>query len=185
MTVIHPCSSQQPSYSLPSPHLSSDYYDECTSVLSTGAIVGIAIGGSNNTPPIILVDALVLTPVLCPPQISSHFPHRHRPCRVGLSQAPAQAPRSRPDKCCLPPNNSSCPLPAGSTGCWHGVWDPIWWGPTGATAVHTPVPIPSAKRRLPGVSAWVRPQPGLCSGTVTTVIPSLPLSYQYFRHSLS
>jgi len=162
-----PLSSQQP-YSLPSSHRRRDGYEYCDSpsVLSSGAIAGIAIGGSNNTPPI-LIDALVLTPGLRPPQISSHFPHRHRPCRVGLSQASAHCGPC-PDKCHLPPNNSSCLLPAGSTGYWHGVWEPIWWGPT---AVHTPVPAPGAKRRFP---AWVRPQRGLCSGTITTVISSLP-----------
>ena len=102
----------------------------------------------------------MLTPGLRLPLIPSHYPHRHRPCRVGLSQAPVP----RPDKCRLPPNNSesSSLLLACSTGYWHGVWESIRWGPT---AVHTPVPTPSGKRRFP---VCVRPQPWLCSGAITT-----------------
>ena len=128
VTVIHPCSSQHPSYSLFS-FLSNDGNEYCGSILDTGAIVGIAVGGGKNTPPI-LVDALALTPGLCPPQISSCLPPRRRPCRVGLSQAPVR----RPDKYRLPPNKSSSLHPACSTGSCHGLWESIWWGPT---AVHT------------------------------------------------
>jgi len=168
-------SSQQPSYILPFLHLPSYGYKQCR--LSTAAIVGIAVGGCNNTPPV-LIDALVLTPGLCLLQLSSLCPSCRDTYCVGLSQAPG----SCPDNHRIPPTGSTGCLPptgptrhllsAGSTGYWHCLWEPIWSGPT---AAHSPVPAPGAKRiKFP---IWVRPQLGLCSGAIsTTVISSLPLS---------
>ena len=178
---MRPCSSQQPSYTLPFVHLPSYGYEQCG--LSTAAIVGIAVGGCNNTPPV-LIDALVLTPGLRPLQLSSLCPPRRDPYRVGLSQAPGSCPDNHrlSPTCstgCLPPAGPTRHLlSAASTGYWHCLWEP------GPTAAHSPVPAPSTKRiKFP---IWVRPQLGLCSGAIcTTVISSLPLSYRYLRHPLS
>jgi hypothetical protein len=89
VTVIHPCSSQHPSYSLPS-SLSND----CGKILNTQATAGITVAGGNNTPPI-LVDALSLTPGLRPPPISSRLPRRRTLDPAGLSHISCQPSRPR------------------------------------------------------------------------------------------
>jgi hypothetical protein len=108
VTVLYSCSSQKAFLFFS--QLRREGYEQCG--LSSSAIAGIAVGGCNITPPI-LIDTLALTPGLCPPQPSSLSSRRRDPHRVGLSQAPG----SLPDKRRLPPTGSTgCLPPTGPAG---------------------------------------------------------------------